>query len=232
MRLKTVGTIAAAAMLASGVAAAADTAQHPAKGPVSTATERAAESDFIKTSDDVNNVLQDIRATRVAIFNGLPDDAKKFAGEAKNDIAAGVKTADEYVVDTKKLADKQANSSDQKDAIKTGDLYVPFDADMALAENFVATPEKLKHVAKANEHLNKGDKHKAAQVLKDASIDVMFSAALLPVNYAQGKIDDAQKLIDQGKYYEANLALRDVENSVVYDSFGIDEVPQQAKSKS
>lgn len=45
------------------------------------------------------------------------------------------------------------------------------------------------------------------------------------------KGDDATKMIGEGKYYEANLALKAAEDSVVIETYAIDAVPQR-KGKS
>jgi hypothetical protein len=175
-------------------------------------TEKAAENGFMQVSDDVYKAMRDVRAARLAIFNGLTDQAKDLVATARQDIAAGVNDAQKYAIDI-------------KTPTKEGDMYVPFDANLALADSFVATPEKAKHIANANQHLMKGEQKEAIETLKLASIDVVFTAAMLPVKLAQTHIDDAAKLIDQDKYYEANLALKAVEDSVFIDSYGIEDVP-------
>lgn len=202
----------AISLLASGFSPAV------AAEPAAEATQQAAENDFVRLSQDVYHAVRDVRATRLAIFNGLTDEAKKLVATAKQDIEAGIKDADQYAIET-------------KTPTKEDDMYVPFNADVALADSFVATPEKVKHITKANEHLKKGEKKEALETLKLASIDVVFTTAMLPVKLAQAHIDDAAKLIDDGKYYEANLALKAVEDSVFIDSYGIEEVPTP-KAKS
>jgi len=186
--------------------------------PAAKTTEQGAEQGFVQLSQDVFKALRDVRATRLAIFDGMPDEAKNRVEAAKQDIKMGVKDAKKYAIDTKKPT-------------KDNDMYVPFDANVALADSFVATPEKVDHVKKANQHLMKGEKKEAIDTLKLASIDVVFTTAMLPVKLAQAHISDAAKLINDGKYYEANLALKAVEDSVLIDSYGIEELPTN-KSKS
>lgn len=190
-----------------------------ASEPVSATTEKAAESDFIKTSDAAYRVMRDVQATRLAIFNGLTDEATKLVSTAQKDAAEAIKDAKQYGIDIKKPT-------------TDGDSYVPIDASIALADSFVPTPEKAEHIEKANEHIKAGDKKQAVEVLRLAEIDVVFSTVVVPIKFASAHIDDAAKLIAQGKYYEANLALKAIEDSLVFESFGIEEVPKQARAQS
>jgi hypothetical protein len=187
------------------------------KAPAAQGTAKAAERDSIKVSDDAFRVLRDVHAARLEIFDGLPGAAKKDVASAVNDIAATEKMAAQYAVDLKK-------------PMKEGDMYVPFDVQLAISDSFVASPEKNKHIAEANEHLKKGNKKEAISVLKLADIEVVYSAALIPVKLSQQRIKDASRLIDEGKYYEANLALKAVEDSILVDTFGVDEVPTAKKA--
>jgi hypothetical protein len=107
------------------------------------------------------------------------------------------------------------------------DMYVPFDVGLALSRTFVATPKNAGHIKKASEHLKKGERHKAIVVLKLANIDISFTTASLPVKLADSRIKDAAKLIDSGKYYEANLVLKALEDSVVIDNVMADATPQK-----
>ena len=80
-------------------------------------------------------------------------------------------------------------------------------------------------------HLHKGETKQAMETLKVAGIDVALNTELLPIQSAKTHIDDAAKLIGEGKYYEANLALKAVEDSVITEVFNTDAIPQN-KAKS
>lgn len=185
-----------------------ETSTKAAEQPIS----KAAEQDLIKVSKDAAMTMRSLRGSRFAIFNGQPDEAKRDVDAAVTEIANTVKDAEKYAVDVKaKVQD---------------DWYVPYDASLTVADTFVPTEEKMKHIAKANEHLHKGEKKQALEVLKVGNVDVAFATSLMPSKFAQKHIDDAAKLLDEGKYYEANLELKAVEDAVVIETFGIDETPQ------
>jgi len=191
--------------------AAAAKPSSTAAGQAETApTETGGRHALLRLSDDAFKTVRNVRRARLAIFSGMPDDASTFTEAAKTDIEAVVKDADRYAVKT-------------KTPVREGDIYVPFDSSLALADSFIATPEKADKVSKANEHLKKGEKMEAAQALKLADIDVVFTTAMLPVKLSQVHIDDALQLLHKGKFYEANLALKAVDDAVVVESWGLDE---------
>ena len=215
---------AVVAALSSGLIASGITPAFSKDNPTSTAApaeetaaDQAEEQDFIRVSEDALMTMRNVHSARLAIFDGSPDKAQTYADAAVARIAATAKDEEKYALDTKTPI--------------TDDSYVPFDASLTVAKTFVPNEANMKHIAKANEHLHKGQKKEAMEVLKLGEVDVAVSAELVPVKLAQKYIGEAAKLIGEGKYYEANLALKTVEDAVVADTFAIDAVPE-AKAKS
>jgi len=182
------------------------------------ASNEAVDKDFVKVSEDALMSMRDLHGARLAIFDGRAEKARTYADAAVTRIAAAVQDADKYALDTK--------------APKADDSYVPFDASLTVLHDFEPTAEKAKHIAKANEHLHKGEKKEAIEALKLAEIDVAVTTSMVPVKFAKEHIDEASKLIGEHKYYEANLALKAVDDAVVVETYGIDSVPKiKAKAK-
>ena len=213
--------LATAPVIGAGFAHAADatkpaTAQASAQETKTVDAQLNATEDkaIIKTMDEAYKAVRDIHAARVAIFNGTPDAAADLVKTAQADL----KTA------TDKMKDFQV---DKITPTLTNDAYVPFDTSIALSEGFKPTPEKQVTLQKANEHLAKGESKKAVDELKLANIDVTIAGAFIPAKTSLSHVTDAGKLLDQKQYYEANLALKAVEDSIVTQSFGVDEVPVQ-----
>lgn len=169
---------------------------------------------MVKTVDEAYWALRDIRAARFAIFNGSTDSAAKFIDSAHDELQTAQALTKDFAVKTQKQA-------------ASGDSYIPFDASLAISEGFAPTKEKQKSLDKANGQLSSGDHQKAAETLRDAGIDVTVAAALIPAKASVGHVDDARKLMGQQKYYEANLALKAVEDAVIVESYDIDAVPMQ-----
>lgn len=208
------------ALLASGMAPVF-AADNPTQGEVAKAQTKAmdktAKEDFLKVSEDAQMTMRNLRGARLAIFNGMTEEAQTYLDAAVSRSAATVKDADKFAADSKQPA---------KD-----DEYVPFDATLTVADTFVPTEQKIKHIAKANEHLRKGEKKEALEVLQLGGVDVAVSTKLVPAKLAQSHISQADKLVSEGKYYEANLALKAVEDAVVIETVAIDAAPKD-KAKS
>lgn len=176
------------------------------------ATNKAADKDFVKVSEDALTTMHDVHGARLAIFNGQPEKALTFVDAAVTRIGVAVKDADKYALDTK--------------APKSDDSYVPFDANLTVLKDFEPTAEKSEHIAKANAHLHKGEKQEAIKALKLAEIDVAVTTRMIPVKFAKERIEHAAKLVAEHKYYEANLALKAVDDAVVVETYAIDSVPK------
>ena len=192
---------------------AADSAQTKAEASANDqAKNQAAEKDFVKESEDALSSMQDVHGARLALFNGHPEKALTFVDAAVTRIDAASKEADQFALDTK--------------APKADDSYVPFDAGLSVVHSFEPTPEKVKQIAKAKKHMEQGEKKEAIESLKLAEIDVAVTTKMVPVKYAKEHIDRAAKLVADHKYYEANLALKAVDDAVLVETYAIDSVPK------
>ena len=105
--------------------------------------------------------------------------------------------------------------------------WLPIDGQLTLGEDFVATPAKAAAVAEANKHLEKGQRKEAIEKLKLADVNVMFAMALAPLDRTIADVDMAATLMDEGKYYEANAAMKKAEDGVRYDSMAAIAVPEK-----
>lgn len=170
------------------------------------AQKQAAET--LKISEQGFTAVQDVRLARLAIFQGVPDHAVKLT-----DTAAKLLKDDS--------ADWKQFAKTNKNAALIGDQYIAIDGTVGISENFIGTPEKEAAIKSANEKLSKGDKKGAIEILRLADIAVTQKLYLLPLKHVQKTVADAQKLLGEKKYYEANLALKAVEDSVVVDDTGV-----------
>ena len=170
-----------------------------------------------KVSSEANTAMRDLRWARVALFDGQPEAAKTYLDGVKKNLETAKKQAPELIVtiDTKsKVGDKTVSS---KQVTEKSD-YVPIDAWLVLSEDFVATPEKNAKIKEANKHLKSGDKNKAIDVLRTADIGVSVGRMLMPLKATMKHVDKAITLMNEHKYYEANLALKGAEDGLIIDS--------------
>jgi hypothetical protein len=119
----------------------------------------------------------------------------------------------------KPAADKAAPST-------TPIAWIPVDGSLTLDEDYTATPDKAKGVATANEKLTKGQSKEAMEALKLAQINAIFVTALAPMDSTITGIDKAAQLVDSGQYYQANQALKGVEDGIRFDAIDMTDAPK------
>lgn len=230
---------AATTMLTSAALAAEQSGKASATEAKPSAATQTANQDFGKLSSDGSKAFRDVRLARLAIFDGQTDQAKKFIDEARTAIAKAKADHTAFMKDEASLkppagmSQKTAsNGTDKSAPSKTPTAWLPVDGALTLGEDFVATPTKVAGVAKANEQLKKGDHKQAMETLKLSEINVAFVMEVAPLDKTVSGIDNAAQLIDSGKYYEGNEALRGVEDGVRFDVADITVGPKAASDGS
>lgn len=225
-RFKLLATVVTASVALGGVAYAADQA---ATSP--TTHETAIEKDVGKLSADGAKGFRDVHLARVAIFDANPAQAKTLVGQAQAALAKA--KTDESVfskaeADLKQPAGTAAPAQDTaKTDLKQPVAWLPVDGQLLLDEDYVATPQKAAAVTDANKNLEKGDRKGAVEKLKLAGINVNFTMAVVPLAKTTSDVDQAAKLLDQGKYYEANAILKQAEDGVRFDVIDASSLPQK-----
>jgi hypothetical protein len=222
---------------------AALAAEQPNAGSAATTNQAAdatqnANKEFGKLSADGRKAFQNVRLARLAIFDGHADQAKKYVDEAKASIAKA-KTDDTAFMKAEAalkppagVAQRTATQGDKPMQSTTPTAWLPVDGGLSLGEDFVATPAKAAGVAKANDQLKKGDHKQAMETLKLAEINVAFVMEVAPLDKTISGIDTAAQLLDSGKYYEGNQALKGVEDGLRLDVADVSSGPDKASSTS
>ena len=183
----------------------------------------------MKVSDDGYSAIRAIHLARIAIFNGDTKAAKEMLDKAKKDLDAATKDAQTFAADNK--AANHEKKADDKSASDKMDL-IPIDGEIAIADTFVPSPEKKKHIDKANEHLKAGHSKEAIEELQLGEIDVVFTRVMLPLESTKKRVADAEKLAGDHKYYEANLALKAAEEGIVIDAVDLMGTPTPPSTAS
>jgi hypothetical protein len=117
-------------------------------------------------------------------------------------------------------------------ASTTPTTWIPVDGSLTLGEDYIEKPEKSASVANADELLKKGAHKQALETLKLADIDVSVVMEVAPLDKTTSGIKEAAKLIDGGKYYEANQALKGVEDGIRFDVTSVDSAPKKAANET
>jgi hypothetical protein len=203
----------------------ASTAQSAEKAPA----KKAQSQDLMKVSKDGYGAVRAIHLARIAIFNGDTKLASEMLATAQTDLDAATKDVHTFPAHTK--AADQAKTGHDKSASEKMDL-IPIDGGLAIADTFVPSPEKKGHIEKANEHLKSGHSKEAIEELQLGEIDVVYTCAMLPLKATEKRLVDAEKLVSEHKYYEANLALKAAEEGIVYESVDLTGTPVPASTAS
>jgi hypothetical protein len=218
MKIKTsIASLAAAGMIAASPLVMLNNASASTAAPVAQETVDSGDQAIIKTVDEAYQGLRQVRAARLAIFNGQTDVALEHVAAAEADFTAADKAIGTHEV-------MATSASGQASA------YIPFDMQVGLAEGFVPSEEMTAKLQEANQQFQQGNHKNAVEVLRDAKIDITVSAGLVPAKSSLTQIQGAIKLLDEKKYYEANLALKALEDSVVYESYSADTIPVQGSN--
>jgi len=171
------------------------------------------QSELVKVSQDTMLSMRDINDARLALFNGQLEMARTEVDAALTRINTAVDEAEEYALDVK--------------APQQDDWYVPFDTRITLVDTYERNDEKADAAKdQATKHTQKGAKSDATDVFKLSEVDFAVSAGLVPVKFAQQQIVDAARLIDKGDYYEANMALKAVDDAILIQTVAVDDEPE------
>lgn len=195
---------------------------------------RTAARDFTKLSEDGFSAFRDIHLARLALFDGKVERAKKFVSKAQTalnkadtDDAAFISAmADLKPPKNGKPAAAKAANADANAKIK----WLPIDAEMALTDEYVVTPQNHSAVTKANRQLKTGDRKGAIETLKVAGVDLEYSTVLLPIEQTKTALGSTVKELDSDEYYQANLSLKRIEDSVMVDVVDILAEPEPGKA--
>lgn len=203
-------------------------AAHPAANAAARQQQPSAQDkEAMKLSQEGFNAMRDVRAARIAIFEGHPEAAHDLLAKADSSLQAATKDAT-----TLQGSNGQPNASANGNAGNTGTTnaasaeYVPIDGQITLVDAFVDSPAKKAHIDKANQSIAKGDSKTAMDELKLADVGASFTRVLMPLQQTRDHVDAASKLVSQKKYYEANLALKAAEDGVMIDSVMLTEAPK------
>jgi len=235
--------LTATTLLTSGLARAASDSTPAQQAP--TPQETSANGDFRKLSADGSNAFQDLTLTRLAIFDGRVDDAKKYIKQAetafdraKTDKAVFTKAEADLRPPSAKTAPSNqtvgaappaTNPTDSKstDQLKKPIAWLPVGGAISINEDFTGNPAKTAAVAEANKHLKNGDRNEALEKLKLADVDIDVTLAVVPLEQTIDDVHQAASLINDGKYYEASQQLNQAQNGERFEVTSATDTPSK-----
>ena len=203
------GAFATATFASAGLAPLVANAATPNNPTVKHEAMTRAEKMNLAVSDDGYQVMRDVHAARIALFNGNTDQAKKLIDQAQQ----GLK---------KTRTDEKALGANSKNDPN----LVSIDGQLVVGHDYVPTPEKTAALNKGNDTLKEGDSTSAIEQLKLAEVDIGYSRILMPLAETQKNVDEAAGLIYSQNYYDANLALMRAENGLDTETVMLVEAPK------
>ena len=223
-RKNLVAAAVAATLIVSPFASIAH-AKDPMPAPAETAgasADRAPDaSPILRTVDEAERAVREIQQARFALFQGETDAAAKLVSAASDNLGAAQKLLDRHGIER---PDAKGATGDAKGA---ADTWLPLRTSFSLAEGFVPAEQHQKALREADEQMQQGDQKGAVESLRLADVELAISAAMLPANASLEHVQDAKRLIDEKKFFEANLALKAVEDSVVVETWSAAALPVQ-----
>lgn len=162
----------------------------------------------IKIPGHAKSVLADTRAARVALFEGQTDAAIDLVRKALDTFDAGVA---DYAVEL----DDDAG------------FGIPVDSSVEFNEGFQPTEANAKVINQAGQLAQKGDSQAAVKTMVEGGIELDFKYAMLPVAPTVVSLNNALDDLQDGSFYEANIALKAIETSLVIEDYGVADTPKQ-----
>lgn len=162
----------------------------------------------IKIPGHAKSVLSDTRAARVALFEGQTDAAIDLVQKALETFDAGVA---DYAVEL----DGDAG------------FGIPVDSSVEFNEGFQPTESNAKVINQAGQLAQQGDSKAAVKTMIEGGIELDFKYAMLPVAPTVVSLNNALDDLQDGSFYEANIALKAIETSLVIEDYGVADTPKQ-----
>jgi hypothetical protein len=168
----------------------------------------------LKLSQEGHDVFRAVRGARVAIFNSDIKTAIKLVEKAQGEMKTMTAEAPKFATEIDTVTEGPKIDTTH---------WVAVDGSVSVSDDFVATPEKTAHLQNANEHLKNGKHAEAMEQLKLADVDVGFTRVMLPLESTDGNLNTTAELLKAGKYYEANVSLKAIEDSMRTDTVSVFE---------
>lgn len=213
LRNAVIGLFAATALAGAGLAPLR--AMAGAAGSASAGSAHAGKQQPINVhlSRDGFEAMRNVRAARVALFNGDTEHAKAYVGQAQQAL-------------TKAATDEKAAGTS-----RSGDPnLISIDGQLVVGEGYIGSPDKAAHLNRGERHLKDGNTQEAIEQLKLTEEDIGYTRLLMPLKETRSHVDDADRMIQKGDYFDANLALKGAEEGLAVETVMLVEVPKQANA--
>ncbi|WP_288478022.1 YfdX family protein, partial [uncultured Pseudomonas sp.] len=146
---------------------------------------------FQALSTQGQRAFTDISAARLELFQGQTKQAVSHVKDAQQalKLAQSDNTALKKAASELQVKDNQGKA----DTSTTVTSWLPIWGDTVVQDSYMASPQKVKAVADANNKLKHGDAKGAAETLRLADVDIDTAIALAPLKQTMTDVDQAAK---------------------------------------
>lgn len=167
----------------------------------------------VQVSSDGFEAMRNVRAARVALFNGDTEHAKAYVRQAQQALTKAA--TDEKAVGTSRSGDPN---------------LISIDGQLVVGEGYIGSPDKAAHLNRGERHLKDGNTQEAIEQLKLTEEDIGYTRLLMPLKETRSHVEDADRMMQKGDYFDANLALKSAEEGLAVETVMLVEVPKQANA--
>ncbi|WP_169708732.1 YfdX family protein [Trinickia terrae] len=192
---------------------------------------KAAAKDLRKLSKEGSKAFNDVSQARLALFDGKPEAAVKLIKEAQQSLKKAKADDTAFLKAESEMKGPASEAAAAKAAAAAPVQWLPVAGEVSIGEDISKNSAKVDAVDKANSQMKSGDRDGAMETLRLADIKVIYTLAAVPLQKTIADVDTVDGLLTAKRYYEANLAMKRVQDAVRYASLEeTDKVAPPAKA--
>lgn len=175
---------------------------------------------LVKIAQQGFDAVNTIQQAREDLFEGMIDESQKLLESANNLLKSD---SIEWALYTKTPTKTQDIKG--KEILKD-EQYIIINSSLTLAEDFIPNDEQQMKLQEAGKKFNDGDEKGGIEAFQSANVTLNEMIILLPLKSAQAALETARNQYKNKQYFEANLTLKGIVESLVADSITVVEANQ------
>lgn len=175
------------------------------------------QEELAKIAQQGFDAVNKIQEARENLFEGMINESSELL-----DSAAALLKADSTAWDNYTKTPSSTKDIKNKDILKD-EQYIAINSTLVLADDFKPTDDQQAKLVEAGKKFKEGDEKGGINEFKLADVALSDKLILLPLHFAQKAVETAQIQFKNKQYYEANLTLKSIVDSLVSDNVVIVE---------
>ena len=163
-----------------------------------------------RAAQKTTEAMLEVRAARVAVFNGALDEGRDLTTLAKQSLEDAQTALHVY---------RRVEGGGEGEDLRRD--WVPFDTSIIGYVDIDSDQEALRALDEASVDLARGKALSAVEAVSEVGGGASITTAYLPVGSSIELLEEARSLIEDERYHDANMALKSVESSVRQSDYTI-----------